>query len=265
MPPFLLSIPYLYHALTFIVNTVPLSCAYREYPILVVDALYEKVRENGRIMSMAVIVVCGVNLDGFREILAVEPMPEESKETYSWIFKGLQSRGLRSPSLIISDAHSGLRAAITECLVGTSWQRCKVHFMRNILAHVTKKDKASFAAELKEIWLAKDAEDARARAKGFVNKYQKKYPDAVNCLMDGLEDSLTFYAFGEIDHRKISSSNMIERLNREIRRRTRVVSSFPSKASYLRLITAYLMDYTEDWDKKGRAYIAPESMQRTVK
>lgn len=231
----------------------------REYPILIVDALYEKVRENGHVQSMAIMVICGVNLDGYRELLAVEPMPEESKETYCWLFKKLESRGLKAPKLIISDAHKGLTAAITECLIGSSWQRCKVHFMRNILAHVSRKDRAAFAAELKEIWLAKDITQARERARYIINKYQLKHPKAIDCLKEGLEDSLTYYAFGEVDHRKLSSSNMIERLNREIRRRSRVVSVFPSQDAYLRLITSFLIDYTKDWDKKGRAYISLDS------
>ena len=118
-----------------------------------------------------------------------------------WLFKKMQARGLKAPKLMISDAHKGLTSAITECFVGTSWQRCKVHFLRNIMAYVTKKDKAAFADELKKIWLAKNMDDARTTARAFTDKYQTKYPDAVNCLKEGLEDSLTFYAFGDIDHR----------------------------------------------------------------
>ncbi len=131
--------------------------------------------------------------------------------------------------------------------------------MRNILAHVSRKDRAAFAAELKEIWLAKDIVQARERARYIINKYQIKHPKAIDCLKEGLEDSLTYYAFGEVDHRKLSSSNMIERLNREIRRRSRVVSVFPSQEAYLRLITSFLIDYTEDWDKKGRPYLSLDS------
>ena len=108
-------------------------------------------------------------------------------------------------------------------------------------------------------------DEARPIARALTDKYQKKYPDAVNCLTEGLEDSLTFYAFGDIGHRKRSSSNMIERLNREIRRRTSVVSIFPCKEAYLWLITAYRMDYANDWDKKGKAYIAPAALQEIIR
>jgi putative transposase len=124
------------------------------YPVLWVDALYEKVRVDGRVVSMAVQVVCGVNEDGKREVLAVEPMLDESRESYAQLFQALQARGLKAPKLVISDANKGLIAAIRESFPGSSWQRCKVHFMRNILAHVPQREKESFAAQLKEIWLA---------------------------------------------------------------------------------------------------------------
>ncbi len=235
-----------------------------DYPILIVDALYEKVRVDGRVVNEAIMVVCGVNCDGNREVLAVEAMPEESKETYLWLFRKLQNRGLKSPKLVISDAHKGLTTAITEGLLGASWQRCKVHFMRNILAHVSKKNKADFANELKSIWLSVDAEEARLKARKLMDKHQKSSPAAIKCLKDGLEDSLTFYAFPEVDHRKISSTNMLERLNREIRRRTRVVTIFPNIDAYLRLMTTFILDYTECW-KTGKAYIQMEAIQTLLK
>jgi putative transposase len=126
------------------------------YPILWVDAMYEKIRMNGRVVSMAVLIVTGVNRLGIREILAVEPMHEESKETYSVIFRRLQDRGLKKVWLVVSDAHAGLKAAVTECLLGSTWQRCRVHFMINILAHVGHKEKAYVAEKLKQIWVQPD-------------------------------------------------------------------------------------------------------------
>lgn len=172
----------------------------------------------------------------------------------------MKGRGLATPKLIVSDANAGLVAAIREGFPGASWQRCKVHFMRNILAHIPQKDKKSFAAVLKEIWLVPSAESACKRAAELIDKYGRRFPRAIQCLENGLEDSLAFYAFPQLDARKISSSNMLERLNREIRRRTSVVGIFPNEDSYIRLVTTYLMEYAEDWSV-SRAYISEYSMQ----
>lgn len=231
------------------------------YPVLWVDALYEKVRYDDRVVSMAILLVCGVNEAGTREVLAVEPMLEESRETYAQLFEKLKKRGLQPPSLVISDAHAGLVAAIREGFPGTSWQRCKVHFMRNILARIPHRDKHVFAEDLKQVWLAPDADSARKRAAALAEKYEKRFPEAIQILEDGLEDSLQFFGFADLDSRKISSSNMLERLNKEIRRRTRVVGIFPNPASYLRLVTTYLMEYAEDWSS-SRAYLSAQSIQK---
>lgn len=236
------------------------SLANSRYPVLWADALYEKVRVDGRVVSMAILIACGVNEQGHREVLAVEPMLEESKESYSQLFEGLRERGLKSPSLVISDANKGLIAAIRESFPGASWQRCKVHFMRNILAHVPQKEKETFVAQLKEIWLAPCAELARQRAEQLSEQYRKRFPRAIELLEDGLEDSLAFYAFPDLDARKISSTNMLERLNKEIRRRTGVVGIFPNPDSYLRLVITYLMEYADDWSV-SRAYLKPISVQ----
>lgn len=230
------------------------------YPVLWVDALYEKVRYDGRVVSMAIMLVCGVNEAGTREILAIEPMLEESRESYSQLFDELKRRGLQPPSLVISDAHAGLVAAIREGFPGTSWQRCKVHFMRNILVHIPHRDKHIFANKLKQIWLAPDAETARKRIAALAEEYEERFPRAIRILEDGLEDSLAFFCFPALDFRKTSSSNMLERLNKEIRRRTRVVGIFPNPASYLRLVATYLMEYAEDWSS-ARAYLSPQSIQ----
>lgn len=233
------------------------------YPVLWVDALYEKVRYDGRVVSMAILLVCGVNEAGTQEVLAIEPMLEESRESYTQLFAKLKERSLQPPSLVISDAHAGLVAAIRESFSGASWQRCKVHFMRNILAHIPHRDKQAFAAELKQIWLAPDAEAARKRATALAEAYEKRFPQSIRILEDGLEDSLQFFSFPALDSRKISSSNMLERLNKEIRRRTRVIGIFPNPDSYLRLVTTYLMEYADDWSS-SRAYLSAQSIQNTL-
>ena len=230
------------------------------YPVIWVDALYEKVRSSGRVVSMAILMVCGVNREGKREVLAIEPMLEESKESYRQLFESLKKRGLKRPLLVVSDAHQGLVAAIMECFPGASWQRCKVHFMRNILVHVPHREKERFAGLLKGIWMATDVETARQRAQELADQYREKCPKAVEILEEGLEDALTFLAFPQLDARKVSSNNMLERLNKEIHRRTRVVGIFPNPESYLRLVTVYLMEYSEDWSV-SRSYLSEESLK----
>ena len=231
------------------------------YPILWTDALYEKVRVDGRVISMAVLIVCGVNREGQREILALEPMMEESKESYSQLFRNLKKRGLSGPVLIVSDAHSGLKAAIAEEFPGASWQRCKVHFMRNILVNVPHHAKEAFASELKEIWTAPTEEDARRRSERLAEKYEGRFPKAVRILEEGLDDSLAFYGLEDVDPRKISSTNMLERLNKEIRRRTRPIGIFPNADSYISLVTICLIEYSEDWSA-NRAYLSQDSLQK---
>lgn len=232
----------------------------REYPVIWVDALYEKIRFDGRVISMAVLVVAGVTLEGRREVLACEPMMNESEETYQMLFNGLKQRGLEKVWLCVSDAHKGLRNAVQKAFLGCSWQRCKVHFMRNILAHVSHKEKASFAAKLKAVWLQPTRETALQTARMLMDQYRDRFPQAIWILEEGLEDALQFLTFSCFDHRKISSTNILERLNREIRRRSRVVGIFPGMDAYVRLITSYLIEYCEDWST-GKCYVKPSLIE----
>ena len=232
----------------------------KEYPVLWVDALYEKIRTNGRVVNMAVLIVTGITTSGTREILAVEPVYGESEETYTQLFDKLKGRGLENVWLVVSDAHKGLQAAVKKCFLGASWQRCKIHFMRNILAHVGHRDKAQFAARLKQIWVQPDRESALKLAALFIEEYEEQYPEAIETLRQGLEDSLQFYSFEDFDAKKISSTNMQERLHREVRRRSRVVGIFPSGESYVRLVTSYLIEYSEDW-ATSKSYIRAETIE----
>jgi transposase-like protein len=225
-----------------------------EYPFLWIDALYQKVRVEGRVVSVAVMIACGVNPAGSREILAVEPMFDESEDSWRLFFRKLKARGMKRTALVISDAHAGIQAAVRKEWLGASWQRCKVHFMRNILAKVPHREKARFAAHLKQIWLEPDKKSARRAATALIDDYGKRFPDAIRCLEEGLEDSLSFYDFPEVDKKRISSTNGQERLNMEIRRRSRVVGVFPSIESYVRLTICYLIEYSEDWASE-RSYI----------
>lgn len=230
-----------------------------EYPVIWIDALYEKIRHDQRVQNEAVMVVCGLNSAGEREILAIEPMETESEETYADLFQRLKQRGLKHVWLVVSDAHQGLKNAIRSEFVGACWQRCKVHFMRNVLAKVRSKHKEQFAERLKHIWLQPDQATARKYAKQLMDDWEDSCSDAIEILDSGLDDSLQFYAFAKIDARKISSTNMLERLNKEIRRRSKVVGVFPSRESYIRMVTCYLIEYTEDWTT-GRSYIKKESL-----
>lgn len=230
-----------------------------EYPVLWIDALYEKIRDNNQTKNKAIMVVKGINLEGMQQILAVEGFEDETEENYRSLFSSLKARGLEKVWLCVSDAHKGLQNAIRKEFLGSSWQRCKVHFMRNILARVSQKDKLIFASKLKQIWMQPDRESAISYCRSIVQQYEDVFPEAIGILEDGLEDSLQFYSFQEIDSRKISSTNTIERLNKEIRRRSSVVGIFPSTESYIRLLCTYLMEYEEDW-QTGRSYIKAESL-----
>jgi putative transposase len=234
-----------------------------EYPFLWIDAHYDKVRVEDRVMTLALLIAHGVNGAGMREILAVEPMFDESEDSWREFFRKLKKRGLRRVCLCVSDAHAGIQAAVKKELLGTSWQRCKVHFMRNILAKVPHKEKRRFAAHLKQIWLQPDRKTARRAAENLAQEYEERFPEAIRCLEEGLEDSLQFYGFPEIDSKKISSTNMPERTTREVRRRSRVVGVFPTVDSWVRLETCYLMEYSEDW-RTDRSYIKREKIQETM-
>jgi hypothetical protein len=170
--------------------------------------------------------------------------PFESHETSVGGSHSVHSSGVHQtkPS---TRRFGGFQAAIRKDFLGSGWQRCKVHFMRNILARVGHRDKAIFAAKLKQVWLQAGKDEARRCAREFAAEYRKRFPEAVTVLEDGLEDSLSFYDFPMLDARKISSTNGLERLNREIRQRSVVVGVFPSEESYVRLVVTYLMEYAE--------------------
>ncbi|MGA2614305.1 MAG: IS256 family transposase [Spirochaetia bacterium] len=232
-----------------------------EYPVVWVDALYEKIRMDGRVISAAALVVTAINRGGTREILAVEPMESETEATYTRVFEGLKARGLKRVWLVVSDAHLGIQAAVKKCFLGSSWQRCRIHFIRNILGTVGQREKARVAAKLKQIWQQPDRRSAIRMARLFIAEFRESHPLTVETLRQGLEDSLQFYAFEELDGRKISSTNMQERLHEEVRRRSRVVGIFPSSDSYVRLVTAYLIEYSEEW-AVARSYIRSELIER---
>lgn len=229
------------------------------YPVVWIDALYEKVRENSKVTSKAIMIAMAINSDGQKELLAIEPMENESTDTWATFFDRLKERGLQHIGLLVSDAHAGIRAALSSTFLGTSWQRCKVHFMRNILAKIPHKHKESFGKQLSHIFNQSSYTDAKQTAKEVIAKYAAQFPEAIDVLENGLEDALQFFHFEDLPFSRTSSTNHLERLNREIRRRSNVVGIFPSTASFLRLIGSYLFEYQAEWHT-GKSYIKPHRL-----
>ena len=230
----------------------PLTAA--AYPYLVVDARYEHARVDGRVVTLGVLVVAGVRDDGRREILAVEAADTESEATYHDLFKRLKERGLRGVELVTSDDHRGLKAAIARHFQGAGWQRCQVHFARNLLGTVGAKHRARLGEDLRGIFAATAEAQARAAARACAQSWKASHPAVAATLEEGLEDCLACYAFPAAHRPRIRTTNGLERLNQELKRRTRVVRIFPSRAACLRLVTALAMEQSEEW-VSGRRYL----------
>ena len=230
------------------------------YPYVWLDALYEKARVEGHIVSNAVVIAYGVKASGYREVIAVDVVDTESKESWTTFLRGIRKRGLSGTKLVVSDAHEGLKAAIGTVMPGVAWQRCKVHFFRNILAHVPQSRKLEFAGALKAIFAQVSHEAAKRVLDDVRSTFGKSLTKAVAILNAGIDDALTFLRFPLEHHKKIASNNPIEHLNKEIRRRTRAIGIFPSQASALRIITMILIEQSEDWMTERR-YMSPESLE----
>jgi len=233
----------------------PLNTLY--YPYVYVDALYIKVRENDKVVSKSVHVACGVNQNGHREIIGLKINHSESNESWSNFFEYLKSRGLQSPKMVISDAHAGLVSSIKHSFLGTSWQRCTVHFLRNIMDTLPKKGTTEARQELKSIFQNSDLKLVRELKDRFVEKYHetKGFAKVIDKLEEGFEDAIQFHSHPFDYHKHLRTTNMLERINREIRRRERVIQIFPNEQSANRIIGAVLMDIEEDWNKRNNPYL----------
>jgi transposase-like protein len=232
-----------------------------EYPYLWLDALYLKVRQNHRIVNMAVVIAIGVRESGEREILAVDIGASEDEAFWKAFLRGLTSRGLKGVKLVISDAHEGLKAAVAAVLTGAAWQRCRVHFMRNVLCHVRKADNSMVAAAIRTVFAQPNQEAARQQLAEVVAVMKPRWPKAAKVLANGEEEVLTYMTFPVEHWTRIYSTNPLERLNREIKRRTNVVSIFPDTASVLRLVGSILIEAHDEW-QAGRRYFSLDSMRR---
>ena len=233
-----------------------------EFPYVFVDATFVKGRVRGRVVSRAIVVATGVTAGGDREVLGVDIGDTENGAFWTAFLRSLRARGLAGVQLMISDQHAGLKSAIESVMVGAAWQRCRVHFMRNVLAKVPKASGDMVAAAVRTIFAQPDAAHVRSQLTEIVTTLQPQFPDVAVMLTDATEDLLAFTGFPLAHWRKIWSTNPLERLNGEIKRRTNVVGIFPNDAAALRLITAVVVETHDEWAVAERRYLSEESMAK---
>ena len=223
-----------------------------EYPYLILDARYERVRENGTIHKRAVLVAIGINWDGGRCVLGVDLANRESISSWKEFLLGLRSRGLTGVELVVTDDHAGLRAAIAEVLPEAAWQRCYVHFLRNCLDHLPRKGDDDCLRELRWIYERRNLGEARNDLTAWIAKWESRDAKLVSWVEENIEETLTFYRLPAQHHKHLKSTNMLERLNEELKRRTHVVRIFPNAASCLRLVRALAVETHENWIEATR-------------
>jgi putative transposase len=235
-----------------------------EYPYLVLDARYEKIRQDGIISSQAVQVAIGINWEGRRCVLAVELANRESASSWKSFLLALKQRGLNGVVCVISDDHAGLRKAIPEVLPEAQWQRCYVHFLRNALDHLPRKKDDDCLTELRWIYERRNVEEARRDLAAWLTKWEGRYAKLCDWAEGNIEETLTFYRLPQEHHKHLKSTNMLERINQELKRRTLVVRIFPNAASCLRLIRALAVEIHEDWVEATR-YLNMEVLKEQLK
>jgi len=234
------------------------------YPYLILDARYERVREAGVIRSQAVLIAVAVGWDGRRSVLGVELANRESRSSWRDFLLGLKERGLHGVEFVVADDHAGLRAALREALAEAAYQRCYVHFLRNALDHVPRKVDDDCLQELRWIYDRRDLAEARRDLAAWLAKWQAKYPKLTSWAEDNIEETLTFYRLPRQHHKHMKSTNMLERLNEEIKRRTHVVRIFPNTDSCLRLVRALAVETHENWLEQHR-YLNMEDLREHQK
>jgi putative transposase len=235
------------------------SLEQKGYPYLYLDATYLKVRWGARVRSLALLVCVGVDEEGFREVLTVEVAGSEKGAAYASMLRGLVDRGLSGVQLVVSEDHEGIKAAVAGELPGAGWQRCAVHFERNVLSHVPASEMSEVADDLKAIFKVRRGKTARALAEEFVELYAKRFPKAVSVFEAGMGDALTYLSFPGSHHAKLRTTNMLERLFKEVKRRTRVVGVFPNETSASTLATEIALRSSEEWTL--RRYLTMDALQ----
>jgi putative transposase len=230
-----------------------------DWPYLWIDATYVKVRQQGRIVSVAVIIAVGVNSDGRREILGLDIGPSEAETFWTAFLRKLARRGLRGVKLVISDAHEGIKAAVSKVLNAT-WQRCRVHFLRNALAHAGKSGRRVVSAFIATAFAQDDAEAARAQWRKVADQLRPKLPKLAAFMDEAEADVLAYMSFPTQHRAKLHSTNPIERLNGEIKRRTEVVGIFPNEDAIVRLVGAILLEQNDEWAVQRARYMTLETI-----
>ena len=231
------------------------------FPYVYLDATYVNVRDDalGQVVSRAVVIATGITATGDREILGVDIGDSEDETFWTRFLRSLRARGLNDVRLVISDAHAGLKAAIRKCFIGSSWQRCRVHYARNLLATVPKSHVEFVAAAFRSIFTFSTTQDVHTRWDEVETMLEERFPKATTSMRDSKTDVLAFSAFPRAHWRKIWSNNPLERLNKEVKRRSRVVGIFPNDAAAIRLIGAVLADQHDEW-AVARRYLSETSM-----
>lgn len=217
-----------------------------EYPFMTVDATYFKVRENGRIISKAFMIAYGTSSEGHREILGFGIFANESKRTWNDFLKSLKDRGLHGVKMITSDAHEGIQNAISKVFPEAAWQRCQFHFSRNVIDKAPKKYQAGLSSELQEMFNCKTLEDARKRKDAIIADYKDVAEEAMNCLDEGFESAMSVMILPHYLRKYFRTSNHIERLNKELKRRSKVIGIFPNEDSLMRLMGSVLVERNEE-------------------
>ena len=231
----------------------------KAYPYVFVDARYEKARVDHRIVSEGVLIVYGVNEDGYREILGVEVADTESEATYHELFRSLKGRGLRGVRLVTSDDHPGLEAAIARHFQGASWQRCQFHYSKNLLKLVGSKRRAELAEGLRDVFACPTRQTALEVAGELADRWRGSHPKVAEHVEEHVEECLACLSFPASHRKRIRTTNGLERLNQEIKRRTRVVRIFPNREACLRLVSALVVEQSEEW-VSGRRYLNMEEL-----
>jgi transposase-like protein len=233
-----------------------------DYAYVWVDATYHKVRVEGRVVSQATVVAIGVTFDGERQVLGVDVGASEDRSFWTAFLRGLVKRGLTGVRLVISDAHEGLKQAISTVLTGASWQRCRVHFMRNLLATVPHAAREPIAAIVRTIFAQPDHASALGQLRKVADGLRARLPQAAALLEEAAEDILAYKHFPEEHRQQLHSTNPLERLNKEIKRRSTVVGIFPNVRATLRLVGSILLEQDDEWAVAERRYFSIESMKR---